>query len=239
MLAGTTPGWMRDNIRVQFGGWGIASRIIFVFAPDVGKVVAYPSRRKETWGIEKRIALLLDDLKEISKLKGEYALTEEAFAFGETWYMLHRERQRSIAKQVDASPWLKDFLSRKFDHGNKLAMVLSASRRGSLRIEAPDLAEAFSRMVEVESEMLSIFGTKGERETVSAAARINTNAWRELRPGLVANERMLKTHVHKFLTRYMDLRSAESFLAQLVASGYITQEQDTEGLWITLGSETS
>src|SRR6266566_2659153 len=44
MLAATTPSWMRDNIKAQFGGWGLSSRIIFVFADSPRQIVAWPGR---------------------------------------------------------------------------------------------------------------------------------------------------------------------------------------------------
>lgn len=238
MLAATTPRWMHDNIKQQFGGWGVSSRIIFVFASRPSHVVAYPSRQREA---AERLNATMDvlgkDLLEIAKLRGEYHLTEEAYAYGELWYAAHVERQLNLAQQPDTNPWLSYFLARKFDHGHKLAMVLAASQRSELIIEAADLKAALSRMDEVENEMLSIFGGRSAPETVSAAARVNSNAWRHLRLGLLANPRMSRSHLHHFLARYMDYRSANDFLSQLVAMQYIAQEQDHEGIWITLGPE--
>lgn len=238
MLAATTPGWLRDNIKIQFGGWGISSRIIFVYANRPAHIVAYPSRQvAEAAALTARLGYLTTDLQAIAGMRGEYRLTADAFAYGDLWYRQHADRRINIAIQPDASSWLKDFLSRKFDQAHKLAMVIAASRRDTLVIEQADLADALARMDEVENEMLSIFGQKDTAPAVSAAARINNHAWNHLAVGLADNPLMPKPHLHRFLARYMDYRAANNFLEQLVAMHWLQQEQHPDGLYITLGPE--
>ena len=129
------------------------------------------------------------------------------------------------------------FLARKLDYSHKLAIVLSAARRSDLVIDSSEMVDAIARMDEVEGEMRNIFG---ERErlspaSASAAARVNNASWGPLYLAFRSNERLPASIVQGFLARYMDFRSANDFMAQLVSMQYLTREQDAEGIWITLG----
>jgi hypothetical protein len=239
MLAATTPTWMRDNIRTQFGGWGLSSRIIFVFASRPARIVTFPDEFQTAQILRERMKPLQADLVAISQLQGTYTITPEARAYAKEWNNAHVDRQVNLQTQPEHNPWLSYYLARKLDYSFKLAMVYSASRSDTLVIDRLEIADAIARMDEVEGEMRNIFG-ESERASpsgASAAARINSHAWGHLYRGLQVNPRMRPDHVQRFLARYMDFRSAKDFLIQLIAMNYIAQEQDAEGLWVTLGPE--
>jgi hypothetical protein len=239
MLAATTPTWMRDNIRTQFGGWGLSSRIIFIFASRPARIVTFPDELQTAKLLAERLAPLSTDLLAISKLRGNFEITQDARAFAKQWNSSHVDRQINLASQPDHNPWLSYFLARKLDYSFKLAIVLAAARRSELVIDYPEITDAIARMDEVEGEMRNIFG---ERERMapaaaSAAARVNNAAWGPLHLALKANPRLPASVTQSFLARYMDFRSANDFMSQLVSMQYLTREQDIDGLWCTLGSK--
>ncbi len=239
MLAATTPTWMRDNIRTQFGGWGLSSRIIFIFASRPARIVTYPDELQTARALNSRLEPLAADLLTISKLQGTYTITEAARAFTREWNLAHVDRQINLAAQPDHNPWLSYFLARKLDYSHKLAIVLAAARRSELVIDRAEIVDAVARMDEVEGEMRNIFG---ERERLapaaaSAAARVNNASWGPLYLALQANPRLPAPVVSGFLARYMDFRSANDFMAQLISMQYLTREQDADGLWCRLGPQ--
>lgn len=237
ILSGTTPGWLRTNVRGTFVGWGLLSRIVFVYADRPRDVIAYPKLRlgSDTWSAQRSLTAAL---KHISSLRGEFTLSPEVTAYGQEWREKLRDYQIAVAADPDSNQWLKDFLARKFDHAHKLALVLSLARRDSLVLQLEELQEAIRRMDEVEAEILSIFGTVGHE--VSNSVRTNRLAWAYLQEGLRANERIPRCHVHQFLARYLDYRGANALLEQLREMQYISQEQTADGaLWIVLGQQAA
>jgi len=234
MLAATTPSWMRDNIKAQFGGWGLSSRIIFVFADSPRQIVAWPGRGRRGSDTSGATKALVTDLRRISRLSGPFENDDAVFDAGQRWREEHIERHRNIMKMPHSNPWLGHFLARKFDYIVKLAMVLSTSRKDDLRITLAEWREAVRRMDEVECELDFIFGTTKAEAEVSRATRLNHAAWEHLEAGLKANGRIARRDVHRFLSRYMDYRSSNDFIAHLVAMDYIRQVQDPEGQWVEL-----
>jgi hypothetical protein len=77
-IGATTPTWMRMNFRNHFGGWGLSSRILFVYGEEKARLIARPSKAipMDWWKEHQR--KLRADLETISDLVGEYQFTPEA-----------------------------------------------------------------------------------------------------------------------------------------------------------------
>jgi hypothetical protein len=69
MIAGTTPKWLADNFKGHFGGWGLSSRIIFVYADTPERHIASPGECG-AGQISRDHGPFRDDLIEISKMQG-------------------------------------------------------------------------------------------------------------------------------------------------------------------------
>jgi hypothetical protein len=233
MLAATTPKWMYDNIRGQFGGWGLSSRIIFVFAARPRCVIAFPGAATQAESRDGVMRSLAGDLRRISELNGAFRISDEVLAYGQTYREELSERQIALATEPDSNPWLRYFLARKFDYILKLGMVLSVSRSSSLVLELDDFIGASARMDEVEHELLEIFG-RNDPDELSRSVRTNHTAWNHLRHCLESEGPQPRHIIHRFLTRYMTFREAEALIEQLCASQLISQFQDASGLWLTL-----
>src|SRR5262245_10155856 len=111
IIAGTTPGWLKDNFpRILIEG-GLASRIIFVYEETKRQLIAYPERLQLPKDYRMEEEALLYDLTQIANIAGEYKLSEAAYDWGTNWYnKLHGERKANGSLAVER--W-QGYLSRK------------------------------------------------------------------------------------------------------------------------------
>jgi hypothetical protein len=148
--------WMQNNFPPSLLSEGIGSRVVFVYGDAKRHLTAYPSRTTTQIDFKAQEAALLDDLKEISKLVGEYRLTPEAYEWGETWYA-----QPRIPTATLASSRYGGYLARKQTHLHKLAIVLAAAQRDDLFITRDDLIEAEQILTTTELSMIRVFESMG------------------------------------------------------------------------------
>lgn len=212
IVAATTPAWMTDNFKGQFGGWGLSSRIIFMHADRPERYVPYPD---EVWGAELKTwrQPFLDDLIEISQLKGVVQISPQVRAFWRKWYPAHGDRKQSIESHANHDPWLSYYLARKPDHINKLAMVLAISR-GRMVILEEDMHEAVQRCDQVEEELGKIFASQA---TETRDGRLNNDVWRGIANGILrSGGRVHEQMTFTFASQFMDYRKSKDLIDLLV-----------------------
>lgn len=140
MLGCTTPGWMRDSFKdVNITG-GFASRCCFIFGESKSKLIPFPG----TYSSERRPmeAALVRDLRQISRLNGEYTMESAAYSHLDRWYR-HWHNGKTPRNEDELG-----FHSRAQGHLFKLAMVIAAAQRDGLRITLDD-AKAAEDMLEI------------------------------------------------------------------------------------------
>lgn len=157
LIAGTTTKWIKDKVKSQLGGWGLSSRIIFVYEATKTKYIARPSKLWAPGEYERLSQQLLEDLKAISKLEGPMRFSSQADAAVTSWYDAHSKNIAHHNAQPDSDAWLGYFLARKQAHIHKLAMALSLARRDTLVIELADFKDACRYVDAVEVEVPWIF----------------------------------------------------------------------------------
>lgn len=157
IIGATTPGWMRDNFTESLVTQGLTSRIVFVYAETKRHFVAYPSQTVKSQAYAESEKKLVEDLREIAKLTGEYKLTDEALAWGTTWYKDHYTKLPAHL----SSDRFGGYVARKQTHLHKLAMVLAASKRDKMLIEKDDLIEAEAILTDSEGSMIKVFESVG------------------------------------------------------------------------------
>jgi hypothetical protein len=148
--------WMQNNFPPSLLSEGIGSRVVFVYGDTKRHLTAYPSRSAAATDYKTQEKKLLADLKEISKLVGEYKLTDEAYKWGEDWYANSRTPSAALA-----SSRYGGYLARRQTHLHKLAMILAASQRDTLLIEKDDLIEADQILQTTETSMIRVFESVG------------------------------------------------------------------------------
>ena len=157
ILGCTTPTWIRKNVPEDMVGGGLVSRILFVYGDKKRNLVPYPADVVEDTVYRDREAKLIDDLKAIGSLIGEYHLTREAKDWGIDWYRNHW----SSRPEHLASERYEGYLGRKQTHMHKLAIVLAAAERNELIISKENLETANAMLGSIESHMLRVFESIG------------------------------------------------------------------------------
>ena len=83
--------------------------------------------------------MIVDELRKVAMLKGEFKESPESYAIFDPWYQKMKEAEDTR---------LGGYVARKGDHATKLAMVLSASRSNDMIISGRDMERAI-HMLEV------------------------------------------------------------------------------------------
>ena len=159
LIACTTPAWIAGNFPEYMIGGGFTSRCVFVYASEKHKYVAYPGLVMPPKILEQK-AKLIQDLEQISLLQGDYSIHPDAVEWGEAWYIKHYNN-RPIHLNNER---FGGYIARKQTHMHKLAMVLSAARRGDLQLTVSDLEEANAELSALEEMMPKVFEQIGKSE---------------------------------------------------------------------------
>lgn len=160
LIACTTPAWIADNFPEYVIGGGFTSRCVFVYAEKKEKLLAYPFLAMN-YNKKEEEQKLVDDLTRIAEMTGEFTLEEDAIAWGIEWYEQHW--QNKPINLDDAR--FGGYLSRKQSHIHKLAMILSASEKSSLRISRDNLMTANMMITDLEKDMTNVFSKIGKSST--------------------------------------------------------------------------
>lgn len=210
IIACTTPSWIAGNFPEYMIGGGFCSRCVFVYVEEKAKYVAYPGLEtpKNLEDMEKR---LVQDLEHFSlNFAGEYALTNEAIAWGRDWYEKHYQNR---PENLDDNRF-GGYIARKQTHIHKLAMVIACSRRDVMAISSEDLQEANNRVTDLEEDMPHVFGLIGRTDVSLHTERF------------ISFVRRKKTVEYEEAYRYVhdyfpDAKQFESIVEGAVRAGFV------------------
>jgi hypothetical protein len=193
-------------------GGGLTSRIMFIYGDKKRHLVAYPDTQILAHDYATQKAALVEDLKRIALLSGNYILTRSARKWGEDWYeRLWRTRPADMANDRYSG-----YLSRKQTHIHKLAIVLAAAQRDQLLIEEADLIEADALLTIIEPHMIKVFESVGvvdeSKHIANILAHVKAYKWIE------GND------LFNFLRNNMTERDFKNALRIAVAQGLIEVE---------------
>lgn len=171
MLGASTPTWLVRAIPASEMEGGFSSRVIFVVenSPPT-KFVAWPELEK---GADQTRMKLIDDLREIHELCGEFRIDKLAKAHFEEWY---KEHQLSLVSAGNDTRF-SGYFGRKGDTILKLAMILAVSRSNDLVIQLEHIEWAIMMLDELEVSMFEAFGATGKNENSAELVKI----WEMLR----------------------------------------------------------
>lgn len=168
IIACTTPSWLKENFPEHMIGGGLTSRIIFVYGDQKRHLVPYPADVVEDEAFKAKADLLVDDLQQISDLKGEYKLDKPAKLWGVKWY----EKHWTSRPVHMASARYEGYIARKQTHIHKLAIILAAAQRNELVITEDDLKTADRFITDLEADMLQVFESIGIADTAKTVGEI-------------------------------------------------------------------
>jgi hypothetical protein len=182
ILACTTPAWLEQNFPTSMIGGGLTSRIMFIYGDKKRHLVAYPDEQIHAADYASQKALLVEDLKRIALLSGNYLLTPDARQWGKDWYAkLWQSRPPDMANDRYSG-----YISRKQTHIHKLAIVLASAQRDKLLIEQHDLEEADALLTTIEPHMIKVFESVGvvdeSKHVANILAHVRAYGWIEATP---------------------------------------------------------
>lgn len=163
----TTPAWIEGNFPEYAIGGGFTSRTIFVYSETKRHLKAYPKNDMSPEFAALRTTLV-EDLKQIALIAGEYKLTPEATAWGENWYKQHWQKKHSHL----SGDRFGGYLARKQTHIHKLALVLSAAQRQETIIEVSDLIQADELVTALEYNLPSVFNRISDNREAKYSAAV-------------------------------------------------------------------
>jgi len=144
LLAGTTVDWVRHSMPSDAVAGGFAGRILFISDRGLGQRVAHPKVD------DAKLKDVVEDIRSLWTLKGEFVESPEAYKWYETWY-------EECLDPNSYPPLLRPYAGRKGETVFKIAMILSAMRGDSLIIEKQDLEDAVRLLAVNEPYLYKIF----------------------------------------------------------------------------------
>lgn len=145
ILGGSTSDWIKEAVPQAAIGGGFTSRVVFVYKDSFEKLIPWPLMSKDAKKIQK---LLQHDFNEVAKMRGSFALEDNAKKIYEDEY---RKFIKDSILFDDIN--LAGYSGRRHITLLKVAMVISASVRDSRVIDRKDMLIAIAAMELVENDM--------------------------------------------------------------------------------------
>lgn len=169
LLAASVPDFLRNvnkEASMVISG-GFSSRCLFIYAESPSKNLPWPEPLKKNSRSKALYDNLLLDLKEISRLSGEFTVAADARVILEKFL----DQNKILAKE-DSMEAIVNFRARIKAHVLKLAMVFSVSSRDSLVINGIDMTNAIIEVNKVIGNLERLFRGAGDSLDASITARV-------------------------------------------------------------------
>lgn len=163
ILASSSPKWLTKSIPSDAVGGGFTRRVNFIYARAQSKYIPWISTNN-TGSVRSD---LINDLKDLSLINGEFKFDKLARPVFESIYM----DSKSNEFDDQATALYKDT---RWVHATKLAIVISASRSNDKVITKDDMEEGGDRIEKVIKDIPIVFRAVGESDMVVAADKVLT-----------------------------------------------------------------
>lgn len=205
MLAGSTQEWLISSIPNSAIGGGFTRRVNFVFAKDKSQSIPWPSMNHS--GLRGNV---VNDLRHIAQLRGEFKFDPDAAAIFEIYY-------NSTEPDEFADEATTAYTSSQAHHAAKLAMTLSACHSDSLIINKKDIEDAIDKVEEVKRTINMVFRAVGESDLVNAADRVLRFIENK---GLASRSDILRSN-----WRHISSNDLDTILTTFVQGGLLLERQ--------------
>lgn len=211
MLGGMTMKGLKDSIPQEAIGGGFTSRVIFIFQKSNTKSQPWPMMTSEN---RKRHEDIVHDLREVEKLRGGFALTNEALSIFKDEYARFRSKTHLLN-----NPNFDGYVGRRDTNLLKICMVLSASFNDSKVIDEAVMSESIKLLTVVEKDMprvLQAINTEYCGDVCEQTLAIIMNK------GLVVRSELVYTMRHRLTVRQLDMiidTLVESRVVEVVKDG--------------------
>lgn len=210
LLGATTPQQLRENLSTNAIGGGLTSRIIFVYAEDLEKLVPFPVFTEKQRDLRN---LLVSDLQQINSLQGAFDYTPEFKSNYSEWYI------DSYNNPPFLDPRFSGYLQRRGMHLLKLSTIVSASRSDDLILTEKDLIRAKDYLEKVERTMLDAFTGVGKNRDADLIAEIILYIKQK---GITTERELLNTFAHHLdrwkLTNIIETLSGRGVISAIIGN---------------------
>lgn len=214
-LAGTTPDSLEKCLPDTAFGGGFASRIMFVYQKDTDRRNALPSVDDTDSDIR---AFLIERLKQIAQLGGQFKLTAGGEKLYRDWY---NSMEMPDDKRLDG------YYGRKHDHVLRLAMILSVDRSFDLEVNEFMIEAAIKALDVLEEYMpgaLAKVGTADHNVHIERVIRIMTRSKR------ISHSELLRKNYP-----YLNSTAFRELMETLIQSGIIARDPEKPHFYVWLG----
>ena len=157
LLAATTPVWVAENMSEAVIGGGFASRVVFIYEEATRRKQFIYKGKISFDDLNKAREDLVEDLKHIDTLNGDFDLTKEAEVWLENWYQ---------NRPSEPNKKLKGYHERKPAHLLKVAMLLHVAKSDTLILDVPDVEAALAELTKIERKLHRVFEGVGKNPFV-------------------------------------------------------------------------
>ncbi len=168
LLAGCTPGYLAGTFPEMAWTMGFSSRLCMIYSSTPVKVSLF---RKRPFDVE-RETRLVDHLKKVLSLQGEFIWNDDTAAALEFWF-------NTDMKPVPTHSKLQTYNGRRNITIIKLCMIASAARSDSMQIEMEDYQRAQSWLLQIEALMPDIFRDMNGRSDTDVLEELHFFMWRK------------------------------------------------------------
>lgn len=222
LLAATTPDSLASSLPASAIGGGLTSRILFIWADKKKRRIAVP----DMTATEKKLAKNLEkDLYQISRLSGEYIMSDTCKANWIDWYHAYDEDEGGERLCTDKS--FSGWYSRKPTYIIKLAILRAAATSQIMTMQWTHIEQAIEAIRQVELTMGQAFKAIGKSEItaeVDSVLQIITNF------GFISEKALMN-----IVWRDIDSSKFENVITTLIKTGKVVRHfkgpAGEQGIW--------
>jgi hypothetical protein len=160
LIGASAQDWLVKSVPADAVGGGFTRRVNFVFASSKDKKVPWPQKNGSHGTAD-----LVDDLRAIAQLGGEFTFASDARSVFESYYLSCEPNDFDDEATVV-------YKTSKWANASKLAMCISAAHDDSLVITKAQFELAIVKTEEVVEDLKIVFRSVGESPLVAATARV-------------------------------------------------------------------
>ncbi len=216
----TTPKWIEENFPEYAIGGGFTSRTVFLYGDKKRQITSYPKKKYNPYELEQFKSTLIEDLKQIENIEGEYDLTDDAYVWGDKWY---HDLWFKKPEHLDNDQF-SGYVSRKQAHIHKLAMIITAAQNNGTTITKKDLMAANELLTSIEYEMPRVFSSIADNPAAKFAAAVLTIVRRK---GKISYR-----NLWRLLFNQMSKQEFDQSVNAIVTAGYAKPVQEDNDLFI-------
>lgn len=211
LLGGCTQAQVSLLFPARAIGGGFARRCSFIYETDKTKSIPWPVERNGNDPVRRA---LVNDLRQISALRGRYVFDPVAAKLWQDYYQANQDEfQDEVTASYDCSRGI---------HALKLAMCLTAARSDTMVINFADMYRAVQMITHVSDDLKKTFRAVGDSEMANAMDKVLRFIEQKAKIGSLVSRQDLMSALWRDVGTSQNL---DILLATLEAGRIITTQQ--------------